>query len=184
MASRIASFIIVALLVVSGIGCQQGTQPAANPLTGVFAPPVVAPPSTGSYNIPDKYYKGQASARSADDQGSRFATSFDGDGSRRLAASFDGSVGSGVVTSPADFGTNDFDQRGSVQPANFEATTSVPPQQLQSYRGPAPTIPRAALRSNLSSDFENRDAQPEQNALQRQAQANPLNWRQPGTSPY
>ena len=162
-------------LVVCANGCQQGTN-VPNPLS-VFAPPHVPAPATGSYAVPDQYYKGQANT-------SRESTNL-------LASTDEAAVGSGVSQ------TN-FAARGSgVVPASHQETSNLTDNSSTGYRGVTPSIPRAAMRSNsfpstsnTSAGLQQSDNPPQFSAdnqsapAQHTARSNPLNWRSPASSQY
>lgn len=101
---------IMVVWVCIAAGCRQGSS-VPNPM-GAFSTSRVPPPATGSYQIPDRYYKGQASNESLDSAAS-------------LAARGE-TVGSGVSSqfSPS---------AGSPQVRTASHTSS--PTDLATYRG-------------------------------------------------
>ncbi|WP_417735771.1 hypothetical protein [Rosistilla oblonga] len=88
------SLVALIALVALATGCRQGT-PVPNPLTALTPASRVPPPATGSYPIPDRYYKGQPAAGQANATAGGPEVSL----ASNNAAVGSGAIGSGVVQS-------------------------------------------------------------------------------------
>lgn len=158
--ARLALLALVAL----ASGCQQGTA-VPNPMTA-FAPSRVPPPATGSYQIPDRYYKGQANT-----SGGQSAVNL---ASNNVPIGSE-AVGSGVVQSSF------VDRNSSPPPA---ATVTQSGGDLGSYRGfasTAPSIPQAALTTQpatTNTQFAGQQDQPPA-PMPARPSTTPLNWQKP-----
>ncbi|QDV70698.1 hypothetical protein Poly24_44240 [Rosistilla carotiformis] len=172
MRQQTKSLVALLAFVALATGCRQGT-PIPNPMTAL-TPSRVPPPATGSYPIPDRYYKGQPVAGQANAAASASTVSL----ASNNAAVGSGAVGSGVVQSSF------VDRNSAAQPT---ASVQTNGGELGGFRGFAEArqpVPLSTPASNFAPTPQPATSTAQYAGMQDDPPApkpstSPLNWQQP-----
>ncbi|QDS90237.1 hypothetical protein EC9_44440 [Rosistilla ulvae] len=172
MRHQTTSLVALIAFVALASGCRQGAT-VPNPLTAL-TPSRVPPPATGSYPIPDRYYKGQPAAGQASTAAGQSAVNL----ASNDAAVGSGAIGSGVVQSSF------VDRNSTPQPA---ASVTQTGGDLSGFRGFAEArqpVPLSTPASNFAPTPQPATSTAQYAGMQDEPPApkpstSPLNWQQP-----